>query len=581
MARTESDRMITKDIKNMTIAEYMEYEAEMKRHPRGYAQSYTRSLRSTTLGRNAEMGKRITGQDKEEEEDALIDILKIVVEECKTIYKNAQIKAPSSRTSKIQGVSFVTEAKEGDSIETLPCQLPPREMNPGSFTLPCTIGNLKLYVMADLGASVNVMPKSLFKHLKLADLMETSMVVEMVDMTKKALLGIVDDILVKIDKFMFHSDFVVIDMLEGPNETMLLGKPFLATIHAQIDVFRREILLGIGEEKVKFDMNGGICHSRVPFKKIYMASSVQESEYFNPLEIETDVFPYDSPTCLLFEQSTHPCSDVSINTVDLSDDMQELEGSQKDEVGSHLLENVVSRWHVCKPVRITRKVECSSNGYVFEIMKDKMLEEIGVIFADFLNPSNDTLRIITYFPNVKKPRLRDNSFEEWVKIKLGHTNINEAIKCEIFKEWVKENFNFEVDFGKTRDDPYSRRFDVYKEKFDSEIEQLANEYDLRVGFEEEEQWESGIEKPCYTPPFVKSETFEVKRYSFKNKKSFVRITKQLDDAQPLGRVNGSRFMGMIRKEGELLGKHKVLSIMKWNLRSPRLVFMWYKGFVLA
>ncbi|GKF76770.1 hypothetical protein Tco_0229240, partial [Tanacetum coccineum] len=51
----------------------------------------------------------------------------------------------------------------------------------------------------------------------------------------------------------------------------------------------------------------------------------------------------------------------------------------------------------------------------------------------------------------------------------------------MFKEWVKENFNFEVDFGKTRDDPYSRRFDVYKEKFDSEIEQLANEYDLRVG----------------------------------------------------------------------------------------------------
>ncbi|GJX74426.1 hypothetical protein Tco_0313021 [Tanacetum coccineum] len=142
----------------------------MKRHPWGYAQSYTRSLGSTTLGRskvlenkhhldklktnayfpslspcfrpaqplnknthepldlnnydlcapnshhedeevsfdedvdewlNAEMGKRMTGQDKEEEEDALIDILKTVVKECKIIYKNAQNKAPSSKTSKI------------------------------------------------------------------------------------------------------------------------------------------------------------------------------------------------------------------------------------------------------------------------------------------------------------------------------------------------------------------------------------------------------------------------------------------------------------------------------------------------
>nr|GEU92968.1 hypothetical protein [Tanacetum cinerariifolium] len=184
---------------------------------------------------NIEMGKRVSRQDKEEEKDALIDILKIVVEECKTIYKNAQIKAPSSRTSKIQGVSFVIEAKEGDSTKTLQCQLPPKEINPRSFTLPCTIG--------------------------------------------------------------------------------------------------------IGE-KMKFDMNGGICH-RVPFENIFMASSVQESKYFNPLEIKTDVYSYDSPACLLFEQSTHPCSDVSIDIIDSSDDMQELEGSQEDEVGSHLLENVL------------------------------------------------------------------------------------------------------------------------------------------------------------------------------------------------------------------------------------------------
>ncbi|GJX00363.1 hypothetical protein Tco_0184276 [Tanacetum coccineum] len=75
------------------------------------------------------------------------------------------------------------------------------------------------------------------------------------------------------------------------------------------------------------------------------------------------------------------------------------------------------------------------------------------------------------------------------------------------------------------------------------------------GFEEEEQWESGIEKTYYEPSFVKSETFEVKRYSFKNGKSFVCITKQLDDALPLGRVNSSRFISRRRwtKMEELLG----------------------------
>ncbi|GKE71295.1 hypothetical protein Tco_1529367, partial [Tanacetum coccineum] len=209
------------------------------------------------------------------------------------------------------------------------------------------------------------------------------------------------------------------------------------------------------------------------------------------------------------------------------------------------------------------------------------------------SPPNDTLRINTYFPNVfqtqlKKPRVRDNSFEEWVKIKLGHINISETIKYEMFKEWIKENFNFEVDFGRTRDDPYSKRFDVYKEEFDNEIEQLVNEYELKArrkryaldevwekckkfhdttklwydkGFDEEELWQNGIEDIDYTPPLVKSETFEVHRYTFKNRKSFISITKQMDDVLTLGRVTnldswkkpGKRWT----KERELLGKRRV------------------------
>ncbi|GKB42589.1 copia protein [Tanacetum coccineum] len=369
---------------------------------------------------NAKMGQRMIGKDKGEEEDALIDILKTVVEECKTIYKNAQIKAPSRRTSKIQGVSFVTETEEGDR------------------------------------ASVNVMPKLLFEHLKLADLKETNMMVGMADMTKKAPLGIVENILVKINKFLFHSNFVVIDMLEGPNKTMLLGKPFLGTIHAQIDVFKREISLGIGEEEVTFDMNGEICHSRVPFEIFYMASSVQESEYFNPLEIKTDAFSYDSPACLLFEKSTHPHSDESIGTVDSSDDMQELKGSQEDEVGSHPLENVVSRWHVCKPVRVTVK-DCEKDYGKWPTYNPDLnfCSGYDVIYGE---EESGMLKQWICFQDHERHKVRGNGmiFADFLKVRYENKNIDD-------------------------DDPYSRRFDVYKEKFDSEIEQLANEYDLKVG----------------------------------------------------------------------------------------------------
>ncbi|GJU97987.1 reverse transcriptase domain-containing protein [Tanacetum coccineum] len=113
------------------------------------------------------------------------------------------------------------------SLKVLPCQLPPKEINPGNFTLPCTIRSLNFHAMADLDVSVNVIPKSMFEHLKLAQLKKTDMLVEMVDMTKRSPIGIVENVLVEIDKFLFPSDFVVMDMLNTRNETIILGRPFL------------------------------------------------------------------------------------------------------------------------------------------------------------------------------------------------------------------------------------------------------------------------------------------------------------------------------------------------------------------
>ncbi|GJZ06439.1 phospholipase-like protein [Tanacetum coccineum] len=286
-----------------------------------------------------EMEKRMCRQDKESEEDAVIDILKSLMEECKVVYKEAY----SRGTNEVQGVSFVADDEEGDTSGALPCKLPPKELNLGSFTLPCIIGNFYLYAMAYLGASVNAMPKSIFEHLKLASLKETSTVVEMADMTKKTPLGIIENILVKIGKFLFPSDFIIIDMLGEPNETMILGRPFLATIHVQIDVFKREISLGIGEDKVKFDMDRGISHSRNHVEKIYMASFVHEEEYFNPLEIKDDVFSYESPACLIFKQRTHSYDNESIDTLDSAGSIQGLKENREDVVRTPNLERIVSR----------------------------------------------------------------------------------------------------------------------------------------------------------------------------------------------------------------------------------------------
>ncbi|GJX98080.1 putative reverse transcriptase domain-containing protein [Tanacetum coccineum] len=161
-------------------------------------------------------------------------------------------------------------AQEEDDVPTkvLPCQLPPKELNPGSFTFPCTIRSLNFYAMADLGASVNVIPKSMFEHLKLANLKKTDMLFEMADMTKWVPLGIVENVIVKINKFLFPPDFVVIDMLNTRNETMILGRPFLAIIHAEIDVFNKEISLEIRNDRITFDMDKEIYNFMTPVGKV-------------------------------------------------------------------------------------------------------------------------------------------------------------------------------------------------------------------------------------------------------------------------------------------------------------------------
>ncbi|GJX88708.1 putative reverse transcriptase domain-containing protein [Tanacetum coccineum] len=145
--------------------------------------------------------------------------------------------------------------------------------------------------MADLSASVNVIPKFIFEHLKLARLKKTDMLVEIADMTKRSPIGIVENVLVKIDKFLFPSDFAVMDMLNTHNETMILGRPFLATIHAEIDVFNKEISLGIGGDRVTFYMDKKIHNFTTPIGESYMinATSNTPSDASSRVEETNDV----------------------------------------------------------------------------------------------------------------------------------------------------------------------------------------------------------------------------------------------------------------------------------------------------
>ena len=116
-------------------------------------------------------------------------------------------------------------------------KLPPKMKDPGSFTIPCVFGDYNISkALCDLGAGIKLMPYSIYQKLNLGEVKETSMTLQLADRSIRRPKGVIEDTLVKIDKFNFPVDFVVLDMEEDCDVPLILGRPFLATTRALIDV---------------------------------------------------------------------------------------------------------------------------------------------------------------------------------------------------------------------------------------------------------------------------------------------------------------------------------------------------------
>ncbi|CAN6711385.1 unnamed protein product [Malus baccata var. baccata] len=109
-------------------------------------------------------------------------------------------------------------------------KLPPKKKDPGSFTISCTIGNCDFSsALIDLGASVNLMPYSVFKRLGEGELKPTSSIIQLADRSITYPRGVIEDVIVKVDNLYLLADFMVLDMDEDLTMPIILGRPFLAT----------------------------------------------------------------------------------------------------------------------------------------------------------------------------------------------------------------------------------------------------------------------------------------------------------------------------------------------------------------
>jgi len=126
------------------------------------------------------------------------------------------------------------------SLIKKPIEIPQKCKDPSMFFVPCVIGSTKFdNAMLDLGASINVMPLSVFTSLHLGPLKTTWMVIQLVNRSIVNPADVLEDVPVQVDKLIFPTDFYILDMKDSEgmsSTTIILGRPFMMTTHTKIDV---------------------------------------------------------------------------------------------------------------------------------------------------------------------------------------------------------------------------------------------------------------------------------------------------------------------------------------------------------
>nr|GEX46578.1 reverse transcriptase domain-containing protein [Tanacetum cinerariifolium] len=244
--------------------------------------------------------------------------------------------------------------------------------DPGRFLIPCVFLEFdNCLALADLGASINLMSLSIWKKLRQPTLNDTKMVLELADRTISKPMGVDENIFVKVDKFYFPSDFVVLNFVADLRVPLILGRPFLSTAHAIINVYEREIIIRQDQQSLiiqcdsPFNMEEDILflksllredpippHPIIPNQTKLPIEETNHSlkmryEHFNTKFITKDVaesgtknlIPIPNECMVVSEnesQSTEPVKDNSSIFTTISNPLLDNDKINSDKINSHV-----------------------------------------------------------------------------------------------------------------------------------------------------------------------------------------------------------------------------------------------------
>ena len=245
-------------------------------------------------------------------------------------------------------------------------KLPAKMKDPVSFTILYSIGKYEFKkALCDSGASINLMPLSVVQILSLGELTPTAITLQMADRSMAQPEGILEDVLVKVGKFIFLVDFVVMKMEEDTQVPLLLGRPFLAIGATLIDVQKGELTLRVGNEVVHFNLNRSLEHPDVEAES---CMAVENNSLLN-VQLNSD--------CIL----QHSVNEIEMNFQYLESLDCEILPSNlfNKEIVSSINEN--SQDEVCSQKQKITEQETSAEGLILKELPSHLKYE-------FLEPEN-------------------------------------------------------------------------------------------------------------------------------------------------------------------------------------------------
>ncbi|GKA19893.1 reverse transcriptase domain-containing protein [Tanacetum coccineum] len=152
---------------------------------------------------------------------------------------------------KLEEIAITTVNAECSAI--IMNKVPEKLEDPRKFLIPCALQELdRTSALADSGASINLLPHSIYKQLGLRDLTPTRMTLELANHSITHPMGIAEDVVVRVDGFTFLADFVVVNFEPDPRVPIILGRPFLRTAEALIDLYEETLTLRVGKEELVY-----------------------------------------------------------------------------------------------------------------------------------------------------------------------------------------------------------------------------------------------------------------------------------------------------------------------------------------